>query len=147
MAMADVAIKTSLMIDFEQCELMPIIPNPGKIICVGHNYEEHRLETGRAPTSHPAVFLRSADSQVGHLQPVWIPKVSSQIDFEGELAVIIGRDGRYIEASNAGGHIAGYACYNDISVRDWQRHSTQFTCGKISPEQAHSFPGLLRSTN
>jgi 2-keto-4-pentenoate hydratase/2-oxohepta-3-ene-1,7-dioic acid hydratase in catechol pathway len=137
------AIGAAPEVDFAECELLPVIPNPEKIFCIGHNYEEHRQETGRAKTAHPAVFLRFADSQTGHLQPVWIPKVSTDIDYEGEMAVVIGRPGRYISAEVALKHVAGYSCYNDVSVRDWQRHSTQFTSGKNFPKTAPFGPWLV----
>jgi 2-keto-4-pentenoate hydratase/2-oxohepta-3-ene-1,7-dioic acid hydratase in catechol pathway len=140
---ANSAVARAADLSFEDCELLPVIPNPEKIFCIGHNYEEHRHETGRAKTAHPAVFLRFADSQTGHLQPAWVPRVSTDIDYEGELAVVIGRGGRYIPATEALEHVAGYSCYNDISVRDWQRHSTQFTSGKNFPRTAPFGPWLV----
>ena len=111
-------------------ELLPPVPNPAKIFCIGHNYEEHRVETGRPKTTYPAVFVRFAESQVAHQQAAWIPSVSSEVDYEGELAVVIGRGGRRIRRDQALAHVAGYSCYNDISIRDWQRHTSQFTPGK-----------------
>ena len=110
--------------------LLPVIPNPDKIVCVGLNYDEHRVETGRDKTEHPAVFLRLAESQVGHGQPMLCPRESPMFDYEGEIAAIIGRSGRRIPQVRAYDHIAGYACYNDGSVRDWQRHTVQWTAGK-----------------
>ena len=110
--------------------LAPIIPDPDKIICVGLNYRDHVAETGRTETANPALFARFAGSQVGHLQPMIRPKVSDRFDYEGELAVIIGRGGRHIAAGNALHHVAGYACYNEGSVRDWQAHTSQFLAGK-----------------
>ena len=109
---------------------LPVIPNPDKILCVGLNYETHRKETGRAEVAHPTIFPRYANSQTGHLQPIVRPRVSTDLDFEGELAVIIGKAGRYISRADAMGHVAGYSCYNDGSVRDFQRHTSQFTPGK-----------------
>jgi len=109
---------------------LPVIPNPDKIVCVGLNYEEHRVETGRDKTEQPALFLRVAESQVGHRQPIVRPRESLQLDFEAEIAVIIGKAGRRITQDKAWGHIAGYSCYNDGSVRDWQRHTIQWTAGK-----------------
>ncbi|EJN11075.1 2-keto-4-pentenoate hydratase/2-oxohepta-3-ene-1,7-dioic acid hydratase [Bradyrhizobium sp. YR681] len=109
---------------------LPVIPNPDKILCVGLNYETHRKETGRAEVAHPTIFPRYANSQTGHLQPIVRPRVSTDLDFEGELAVIIGKAGRYISRADAMTHVAGYACYNDGSVRDFQRHTSQFTPGK-----------------
>ena len=109
---------------------LPVIPNPGKIICVGLNYQDHVVETGRDNTEQPAIFLRLAESQVGHKQPIVRPRESTQLDFEAEIAVVIGKAGRHISQEDSWGHIAGYSCYNDGSVRDWQRHTTQWTAGK-----------------
>ena len=109
---------------------LPVITDPGKIICIGHNYEEHRIETERDKTENPTVFLRVADSQTGHLQPLLMPPESSHLDYEGEIAVVIGKGGRRIRRDQAWSHVAGYSAYNDGSVRDWQRHTTQFTPGK-----------------
>ena len=111
-------------------ELLPAIPNPEKIFCVGVNYLSHLRETGREPPPHPMIFVRYANSQVGAGQPMLRPPESEQFDFEGELAVIIGRQGRRIPRERAFDHVAGYACYNDGSIRDWQRHTGQFTPGK-----------------
>lgn len=110
--------------------LLPVIPDPDKIICVGLNYHDHIVETGRTVTEKPVLFPRFAGSQVGHLQPLVRPKVSADFDYEGELAVIIGKTGRHISPARALEHVAGYACYNDGSVRDWQRHTSQFLPGK-----------------
>lgn len=112
---------------------LPVIPDPGKIFCIGLNYETHRMETKRPEAAYPAVFLRFADSQIGHGQTMLRPRLSDRLDYEGELAVIIGRGGRYIPEDQALDHVAGYACYNDGSVRDWQRHTHQFTPGKNFP--------------
>lgn len=112
---------------------LPVIPNPDKIFCVGLNYETHRKETGRAEVKHPTIFARFANTQVGHLAPIVRPRVSTDLDFEGELAIVIGKAGRYIDRSCAFDHVAGYSCYNDASVRDWQHHTHQFTPGKNFP--------------
>lgn len=117
-------------LQLSQISFLPVIPNPGKIICVGLNYEEHRVETGRDKTASPALFIRVAESQVGHLQPIILPPESTHLDYEGEIAVIIGKPGRRIAEALAWEHIAGYSCYNDGSVRDWQRHTVQWTAGK-----------------
>jgi len=109
---------------------LPVITDPGKIICIGHNYEEHRIETERDKTENPTVFLRVADSQTGHLQPLLMPPESDHFDYEGEIAVVIGKGGRRISRADAWEHVAGYSAYNDGSVRDWQRHTSQFTPGK-----------------
>jgi len=118
--------------DYKESDVtwLPVIPNPGKIVCVGLNYEEHRQETGRDKTEQPALFLRLAESQVGHRQPILRPRESKNLDYEAEIAVVIGRAGRRISQKDSWNHIAGYSCYNDGSVRDWQRHTIQWTAGK-----------------
>jgi 2-keto-4-pentenoate hydratase/2-oxohepta-3-ene-1,7-dioic acid hydratase in catechol pathway len=110
--------------------LAPVLPDPDKILCVGLNYEMHRKETGRDEVQHPTIFTRFANSQVGHDQPMIRPRVSTHFDFEGELAIVVGKAGRHIAKSDAYSHVAGYCCYNDGSIRDWQRHTIQFTPGK-----------------
>ncbi len=109
---------------------LPVIPDPGKIICVGLNYQDHVKETKRDNTENPALFIRLAESQVGHNQPILLPPESTHLDFECEIAVIIGKAGRRISEKDSWSHVAGYAPYNDGSVRDWQRHTIQWTAGK-----------------
>lgn len=114
----------------EGTTLLPVVPNPGKIVCVGVNYDEHRREMGREPPGHPTIFARWPESQVAHGQPVIKPAESDKLDYEGELAVIIGKEGYKLSEDEALGIIAGYSCYMDGSVRDWQTHTSQFTAGK-----------------
>ena len=114
----------------DEAELLPVIPDPDKIICVGMNYHDHVAEVGRTATEKPSLFARFAGSQVGHMRPMVKQRVSDQFDYEGELAVVIGKTGRHIDPSVAFDHVAGYSCYNEGSVRDWQRHTTQFISGK-----------------
>ena len=111
-------------------QYLPVIPEPGKIFCVGHNYEEHRIETARDKTQFPLLFMRVAESQTAHRQPIVLPPESTQLDYEGEIAVVIGKAGRRIKEADAWNHVAGYSAYNDGSVRDWQKHTLQFTAGK-----------------
>jgi 2-keto-4-pentenoate hydratase/2-oxohepta-3-ene-1,7-dioic acid hydratase in catechol pathway len=122
---------------------LPVIPDPDKILCIGLNYETHRKETGRSEVENPTVFTRFANSQTGHLSPIIRPRVSHDLDFEGELAVIIGKPGRYIPRGDALQHVAGYACYNDGSVRDFQRHTHQFTPGKNFPGTGAFGPWMM----
>lgn len=110
--------------------LLPVVPNPGKIVCVGVNYDEHRREMGREPPGHPTIFVRFPESQVAHNQPLLKPAESDKLDYEAELAVIIGKRGYKVSEDDAFSIIAGYSCYNDGSVRDWQTHTGQFTPGK-----------------
>ena len=111
-------------------ELLPTVPDPDKIFCIGVNYATHLAESGHPTPSHPMIFTRFANSQVGSGQPMIRPPESERFDYEGELAVIIGKSGRRISRERAMEHVAGYACYNDGSIRDWQRHTSQFTPGK-----------------
>ena len=129
--------------DLASITWLPVIPEPGKIICVGLNYETHRKETGRSEVEKPTIFTRFNNSQTGHLCPLPRPKVSTDFDYEGELAIIIGKPGRYIARGDAMAHIAGYACYNDGSVRDYQRHTHQFTPGKNFPETGAFGPWMV----
>ncbi|MCA7000186.1 fumarylacetoacetate hydrolase family protein [Dickeya solani] len=111
----------------EDVTFLPVINNPGKIFCVGMNYAEKRVEFGEANPA-PTLFIRFPDSQVGHNCGLLKPAQSNEFDYEGELAVIIGKAGREIDVAQALEHVAGYSCYMDGSVRDWQ-HSW-FTAGK-----------------
>lgn len=117
-------------IPVDEVKFLPVIPNPDKIFCAGLNYRSHVEETGRTETEKPVIFLRLAASQVGHGQPMVCPAVSDQFDYEGELAIVIGKRGRHISRHKALDYIAGYSCYNDGSLRDWQRHTSQWTPGK-----------------
>ena len=115
----------------DEIRFLPVIPNPAaKFLCIGINYRPHMLEMGREAPTHPVVFTRFANSLVGHRQPLRKPDASEQLDFEGELAVVIGRRARHVRRESAFDHVAGYSCFNDGSVRDFQRHSGQFTPGK-----------------
>ena len=111
-----------------QITFLPVIPNPEKILCVGINYRDHAAETGRDTMSNPQIFLRLANTLVGHEGEMIRPKVSTNFDFEGELTAVIGKGGRHIKESDALAHVAGYTCFVDGSVRDWQKHSV--TSGK-----------------
>jgi len=127
----------------EEVNFVPVIPNPQKILCVGLNYISHRTETKRPETKYPSIFTRFADTQVGHETPVLRPSFSTAFVYEGELAVVIGRRGRHISEQDVSAHIAGYSCYNDVSVRDWQRHTAQWTPGKNFPSTGAFGPSLV----
>ncbi|MPQ70490.1 MULTISPECIES: fumarylacetoacetate hydrolase family protein [Pseudomonas] len=122
---------------------LPVIPNPGKVLCIGINYATHVRETGRDMPTYPMIFTRFADSQAAHLQAILRPKASHKLDFEGELAIVIGKKARHVKAENALDHVAGYACYNDGSVRDWQKHTIQFVPGKNFPQTGGFGPWLV----
>lgn len=108
--------------------LAPVIPNPDKVLCIGINYRSHAQETGRAVAADPSVFARLNRTLLGHGAKMIRPSNSQSFDFEGELAVIIGKPGRLIPCESALDHVAGYTCFNDGSVRDFQKHSV--TAGK-----------------
>ena len=109
----------------------PVIDDPAaKWLCVGVNYMPHIKEMGRERPSHPVMFVRFHDSIVGHGQPLLLPPSSVQFDYEGELAVVIGKRARHVRREHALDYVAGYSCFNDGSIRDYQRHSQQFTPGK-----------------
>ena len=110
--------------------MLPLIPNPGKIVCMGLNYADHAKEGGNARPEYPSFFLRGNSSMVGHNQAIVRPKASTQLDYEAELAVIIGKKARHLTADNALECIAGYSCFNDGSIRNYQRKSSQWTIGK-----------------
>jgi 2-keto-4-pentenoate hydratase/2-oxohepta-3-ene-1,7-dioic acid hydratase in catechol pathway len=118
-----------------EVELLPVIPRPEKIVCVVRNYMDHHQEVlaagmQRELAEFPPIFLRVWRSQVAHNQPIVRPSVSESLDWEGELAVIIGEGGRNIPEADAWNHVAGYSCYNDASVREWQFHAKQIASGK-----------------
>lgn len=115
---------------FSEANLLPVVPNPSKIICVGLNYAEHAEEAGRKVGKYPVIFHRVVDSLLAHGEPLLRPRVSEQFDYECELAVVIGKAGRHIASEDAMSHVAGYACFNDASVRDWQFHTHQYGMGK-----------------
>ncbi len=109
---------------------LPLIPNPDKVICVGVNYRPHVEEMGRDIPEKPVLFVRFAASLVGHQEPIIRTRVSEQYDFEGELAIVIGSRARHVARDQAYECVAGYTCFMDGTVRDWQRHTAQFTPGK-----------------
>jgi 2-keto-4-pentenoate hydratase/2-oxohepta-3-ene-1,7-dioic acid hydratase in catechol pathway len=122
------------VIKAESSYLLPVIPNLGKILCVGLNYKTHVAEMKRPDSEHPAIFVRFTDSLTAHNAPLPKPHATNRFDFEGELAVIIGKAGRNISQEDSWNHIAGYACFNDGSARDWQRHTHQWIPGKNFPK-------------
>jgi 2-keto-4-pentenoate hydratase/2-oxohepta-3-ene-1,7-dioic acid hydratase in catechol pathway len=117
-------------IPISDVELLPPITNPDKILCIGLNYFEHVKEAKMAVPDRPSIFVRFPSAQVAHKQPVVRPRASSSLDYEAELAVIIGKAGRHIDESRADEYIAGYSCFAENSIRDWQTHSRQATPGK-----------------
>jgi 2-keto-4-pentenoate hydratase/2-oxohepta-3-ene-1,7-dioic acid hydratase in catechol pathway len=144
-AIASAAAYADAKPDYQPSDVtwLPVIPNPEKIICIGINYQDHRHETANDESLYPAMFLRAAQSQAGHLSPMVRPHESITLDFEGEIAVVIGKPGRRIPRDRAWEHIAGYSCYNDGSVREFQRHTPQYTAGKNFPSTGAFGPWMV----
>jgi 2-keto-4-pentenoate hydratase/2-oxohepta-3-ene-1,7-dioic acid hydratase in catechol pathway len=140
------AVSTAqFLIPLPSIAFLPVIPNPEKIFCAGSNYDGHRLEAGRPRSRYPGIFIRLASSQTGHDTPMHLSLTSTDLDYEGELAVIIGKAGRYIKEEDAFDHVEGYSCYNDGSFRDWQVHTHQITPGKNFPGTGALGPYLVTS--
>ena len=127
---APAEVAAAPLLPLSELTLLPPVPDTARIFCIGLNYVAHREETGRKPTDHPVIFARFAPSVVGHNQPVILPRESTDFDFEGELGVVIGKAGRRIAEARALEHVAGYACFMDGSIRDWQSHTHQYIPGK-----------------
>jgi acylpyruvate hydrolase len=117
-------------VDLGAVTVLPPLSSPGKILCVGLNYRAHAFESNVAPPDHPTIFARFASSLIGHGAAIVRPRISAHLDYEGELAVVIGSRGRHIPRSRALEHVAGYSVFNDVSVRDIQLRTSQWTLGK-----------------
>jgi 2-keto-4-pentenoate hydratase/2-oxohepta-3-ene-1,7-dioic acid hydratase in catechol pathway len=120
-----------------------VVPNPTKILCVGLNYATHVAETGREQKEFPAIFTRWADTLIADGEALVRPRETERFDYEGELAVVIGKGGRRIARADAMAHVAGFSIFNDGSARDWQRHNIQFTPGKNYPATGAFGPALV----
>lgn len=127
---AESTIRRALMTPVVHVRLRPPVPNPPKIVCIGRNFAKHAQEAGFEPSEYPIMFPRFAATLVAHGEPLIRPAVSTQFDWEGELAVVIGRRGRHITRQDAFEHVAGYSVFNDATVRDYQFRTTQYTAGK-----------------
>jgi len=122
---------------------LPLVPRPGKVVCLGLNYADHAKEGGHARPEYPSFFLRGATSLGAHLQPIIRPKASSKLDYEAELAVVIGKKARHLTKENALDCVAGYTCCNDGSIRDYQRKTNQWTIGKNFDQTGPLGPWLV----
>jgi 2-keto-4-pentenoate hydratase/2-oxohepta-3-ene-1,7-dioic acid hydratase in catechol pathway len=119
----ETAEKTAPTLKLAEIKFLPVIPNPEKILCVGINYKSHAAEHGTEAPKLPNIFTRFVNTLVPHDGAMMRPKVSTSLDFEGELAVVIGKGGRHIKAADALSHVAGYTCFCDGSVRDFTKYS------------------------
>jgi len=123
--------------------LLPPVPDPSKIICVGVNYRAHRDEARHSEQRYPTIFTRFADTQMGHEATAMLPLATARFDYEGELAVVIGKPARGVAAARGWSYVAGLSVYNDFSVRDWQKHTTQWIPGKNFPGTGAFGPALV----
>lgn len=126
----DLAQADGETVDAEGIRLLPVVLNPRKILCLSRNYAAHAAEGGNEPPPHPDMFVKFASSMIGAYDDIPKPRVSEKLDWEAELAVIIGTGGRNIPHERALDHVAGYSVSNDITVRDWQHRTQQWTAGK-----------------
>lgn len=115
---------------YASLDLAPVVPEPGKIVCLGHNFYDHAKEGGNLKPVYPLIFFRGASSLIAHEDPVIRPRVSEKLDYEAELMIVIGKRARHVKRENALDHVFGYACFNDVSVRDYQKRTSQWTIGK-----------------
>jgi acylpyruvate hydrolase len=127
----------------EGADLAPVVPSPGKIICVGHNYRNHIKEMGREVPEFPTLFAKYAESLIGPNDDLALPQESDAVDWEAELAVVIGKKGRRISEADAADHIAGYAVLNDVSMRDYQFRTVQWLQGKTWEKSTPFGPALV----
>ena len=129
LAMDAAAHQAGEEVALSEVALLAPVPRPGKVICIGLNYRDHAAEGGNPIPDYPAVFLRGATSLVGPGQPIILPECSDKLDFEAELGVVIGRTATHVR-ENPLDYVAGYCCFNDGTIRDYQRKSSQWTVGK-----------------
>ena len=127
----------------EGADLAPVVPFPGKIICVGHNYRNHIKEMGREIPEYPTLFAKYQESLIGPNDDLALPQESDAVDWEAELAVVIGKTGRRISEADAADHIAGYAVLNDVSMRDYQFRTIQWLQGKTWEKSTPFGPALV----
>lgn len=146
-ALAELAAATNSLpgMPVEAARFEPVVPGAGRVLCVGINYLAHIREMGRERPDYPTMFVRFADSLTGHEEPLVRPRVSDHYDYEGELAIVIGRCARYVTAADALQFVAGYTCFMDGSIRDFQRHTSQFIAGKNFPRTGSVGPWLVTS--
>jgi 2-keto-4-pentenoate hydratase/2-oxohepta-3-ene-1,7-dioic acid hydratase in catechol pathway len=147
LAAARKAAESADGLDPEGLQLLPVVPRPPKILCIARNYGEHAREAGLDILQQPNIFIRFAQSLIADGEPIQVPRVSHQCDWEAELAVVIGRGGKYIPRDRALEHVAGYSIFNDVSIRDWQlrKPPIQFGAGKNFDASGPFGPDLVTS--
>lgn len=136
--------REGLLYSSSDITFLPPIPRPGKIICLGHNYRKHIAEMGRQIPQYPVLFAKFANTLIGHRQPIVLPKASQQVDYEAELALVVGRVGKDIpQTPEAFNYLAGYTVFNDVSVRDFQKRTIQWLQGKTFDGTGPIGPALV----
>jgi acylpyruvate hydrolase len=141
--LADPPLQRSAAFPRSEAELRPVIPRPAKIICVGLNYRSHIEETGRDDSSYPVLFTKFATSLVGPHDSIVVPAESQKVDWEGEIAVVIGTPARRVSEAQALDHVMGYTVANDVSMRDFQRKTHQWLPGKTWDHSTPLGPELV----
>ncbi len=127
----------------ERVSFLPPIARPGKIICLGHNYRHHIREMGSSMPDYPVIFAKFANTLIGHRQPLVLPRISTMVDYEAELMLVIGKTGKDIAPEDAFAYIAGYTIFNDVSVRDYQKRTVQWLQGKTFDGTGPVGPALV----
>jgi acylpyruvate hydrolase len=140
---AEAVLARAKPVDLDRVTLLPVLSNPGKIICVGLNYADHSAESGFKQPDYPTLFGRFNSSLVAHGAPIVRPKLSEQLDYEGELVAVIGKGGKNIPKAQALDHVVGYSIFNDASIRDYQFKSPQWTMGKNFDDTGAFGPTLV----
>ncbi len=135
-----------LVYEINAVRFLPPIPRPGKIVCLGHNYRRHIAEMGQAIPEYPVLFAKFSNTLIGHRQPIVLPKVSQMVDYEAELALVVGRRGKDIpQTQEAFEYLAGYTIFNDVSVRDYQRRTVEWLQGKNFDGSGPIGPAIVTS--
>ncbi len=145
LARAQAALQAGRVMSAQGMKLLPPVPRPEKVLCIGLNYADHAKESGMQPPAEPVVFCKFPTAVSADGDPIVLPRASGQVDYEAELVVVIGVGGRHIAAERAREHIAGYCCGNDVSARDWQLHKPggQWLLGKSFDTFAPFGPALV----
>src|SRR4051812_21755151 len=138
-------VTAAARLDEASLKFRPPVERPGKIICIGRNYAAHAREGGAEPLAYPDIFMRGATSLVAHRAPLIRPRASDKFDYEGELVFVIGRKARHVTQGDALDYVAGYSIFNEGSIRDYQRKSTQWTIGKNFDGTGGFGPDLVTS--
>jgi len=125
-----ICVEAENEVDLTAAEFLPVVPQPEKIICVGLNYRGHIVEMGRDLPTHPTLFAKFSRAFIGANAPIILPRESDRMDWEAELAIVVGREVRHASPEEAAGAIAGYSVLNDVTARDWQRRTEQWLQGK-----------------